>query len=133
MPHSHSDFNRAESNETETKDDSVEPHDVWLEVQGSRLNIHVWDNGTVDGDRVTLFLNGERLLYNHYVNKHKMAIPVTLKQDNNFLILHAEDIGSITPNTVAVSVDDGVKEQTIILSSNLDFSGAVMIRRLKVD
>ncbi len=102
-----------------------------LEVQSERLQIQVWDNGTVDGDAVTLFLNGERLLYNYRVSKRKMTVPVQLKQDNNFLILHAEDIGSISPNTVAVSVNDGVKEQVIILSSNLNFSGAVMIRRFR--
>ena len=102
-----------------------------LEVQNERLQIQVWDNGTVDGDAVTLFLNGERLLYNYRVSKRKMTVPVQLKQDNNFLILHAEDIGSISPNTVAVSVNDGVKEQVIIMSSNLNFSGAVMIKRFR--
>lgn len=104
-----------------------------LEVQSDQLQIRVWDNATVDGDMVTLFINGSRILYNYRVSKRKMTIPVKLDRDNNFLILHAEDIGSISPNTVAVSVYDGVKEQTIILSSNLDFSGAVMIRRFKVD
>lgn len=102
-----------------------------LEVKSKDLQIRVWDNGTVDGDVVTLFINGRRLLYNYRVSKRKMTIPVTLDRDNNFLILHADDIGSISPNTVAVSVYDGVHEQTIILSSNLDFSGAVMIRRFR--
>lgn len=104
-----------------------------IEVQNDQLQIRVWDNGTVDGDAVTLFINGKRLLYNYRVSKRKMTVPIKLEQDNNFLILHAEDIGSIAPNTVAVSVYDGVKEQTLILSSNLDFSGAVMIKRFRVD
>ena len=33
-----------------------------LEVQSSSIKIKVWDNGTVDGDVATLFLNGERIL-----------------------------------------------------------------------
>ncbi|MCB0569037.1 MAG: hypothetical protein KDC66_04705 [Phaeodactylibacter sp.] len=103
-----------------------------LEVENEKIKIKVWDNGTVDGDIVTLFLNGQRILHNFRVSKNKMAIPVTLEENDNFLILHAEDLGAISPNTVAVSVDDGVKEQIIILSSNLDESGAVMIRKFRV-
>lgn len=102
-----------------------------LEVKSPNIKIRVWDNGTVDGDVVTLFLNGSRILNQYRVNKHRMAIPVKLEQENNFLILHAEDLGDIPPNTVAVAVDDGEREQIIILSSNLEESGAVMIRQFK--
>lgn len=104
-----------------------------LEVHNRNLRLRVWDNGAVDGDVCTIFLNGERLLSRYRVSKYKMTIPVTLKEESNFLILHAEDLGNIPPNTVAVSVDDGVKEQVIILSSNLNESGAVMIREFKVE
>jgi hypothetical protein len=104
-----------------------------LEVARPNIKIKVWDNGTVDGDYVTLFLNGERILNNQRVTKRKIGIPVSLKQEANFLILHAEDLGDISPNTVAVAVDDGEKEQVIILSSNLEESGAVMIRQFKVN
>lgn len=103
-----------------------------LEVQSSSIKIKVWDNGTVDGDVATIFLNGERILFNHRVDKRKFGIPVKLNQDDNFIVLHAESLGDISPNTVAISVDDGVKEQIIILSSNLDESGAVMIRKFRV-
>ena len=104
-----------------------------LEVSRPNIRIKIWDNGTVDGDVATLFLNGERILNNHRVSKRRIGIPVTLQQENNFLVLHAEDLGDIRPNTVAVSVDDGEREQVIIVSSNLEKSGAVMIRQFKVD
>ncbi len=104
-----------------------------LEVRSRQLYLRVWDNGTVDGDICTLFLNGRRILHNYRVSKHKWAIPITLEESNNFLILHADDLGDITPNTVAVSVDDGYTEQIVIVSSNLKESGAVMIREVKVD
>ena len=103
-----------------------------LEVQSSSIKIKVWDNGTVDGDVATIFLNGERILHELRVDKRKYGIPVKLNQEDNFLVLHAESLGDISPNTVAISVDDGVKEQIIILSSNLNESGAVMIRKFRV-
>ncbi|HMQ63560.1 MAG TPA: hypothetical protein PKE06_22945, partial [Flavilitoribacter sp.] len=104
-----------------------------LKVSKPDIRLKVWDNGTVDGDVVTLYLNGERILKNFKVTKRKWSIPVKLTQKNNFLILHAEDLGDITPNTVAVSIDDGVKEEIIILSSNLQESGAILIQPFVVD
>lgn len=104
-----------------------------LEVQSSSIKIKVWDNGTVDGDVATIFLNGERIVHELRVDKRKFGIPVKLNQNDNFLVLHAESLGDISPNTVAISIDDGVKEQIIILSSNLDESGAVMIRKFRVN
>jgi hypothetical protein len=103
-----------------------------LEVHSPNLKIKVWDNGIVDGDVLSLFLNGEMLFDNHRVTKNKRGINVELKEDTNLLILHAEDLGDIKPNTVAVSIHDGVKEQILILSSNLRESGAVMIKQFKM-
>ena len=103
-----------------------------LEVSRPNLRIKVWDNGVVDGDVITLFLNGEQLLHRYRVTKNKRAVNITLQEDLNFLILHAEDLGEIMPNTVAVSIDDGEKEQVLILSSNLRESGAVMIKQFKM-
>ena len=104
-----------------------------IEVQRPDLKIKVWDNGTVDGDVVTIFLNGKLLFENYRVTKHKYTKIVTLNEEDNYLILHAEDLGKISPNTVAVSIDDGAREQIIILSSNLDESGAVMIKQFKLE
>ncbi len=102
-----------------------------IEVKSETVRIKVWDNGTVDGDVVTIFLNGEQLLDHYRVSKRKWAIPVKLKEADNFIILHAEDLGEITPNTVAVSIDDGFKEEMVLVTSDLRTSGAIMIRKFQ--
>jgi hypothetical protein len=103
-----------------------------VEVNNKNVKIKIWDSGTVDGDYATLFLNGERILNNYRVQKYKKGIPVELTAEENILILHAEDLGKIPPNTVAVSVVDGKKETVIILNSNLKESDAILIRRFKL-
>lgn len=103
-----------------------------IEVARSDIRIQVWDNGVADGDVATLFLNGKKILGRYRVNKSKYSIPVKLLTDNNILVLHAESLGSVPPNTIAVSVFDGQKEQTIVLCSNLKESGAVLIRTFQV-
>lgn len=99
-----------------------------LQVSNPTIRIRIWDNGTVDGDIVTIFLNGEQLVTKYRVNKHKWSIPVKLEDAENLLIIHADDLGDITPNTVAVSIDDGVKEEVLVLSSDLRVSGGILIQ-----
>lgn len=104
-----------------------------LEVKSKQVKIKIWDNGIVDGDILTLFLNGEQIVKNYRVTRNKLTIPVTLDQPKNYIILHAISTGSISPNTVAVSVDDGHQDQMVILSSNLSTSGAIMVREFVVN
>lgn len=104
-----------------------------LKVRSDNIRIKVWDNGIVDGDILTLFLNGQQILHKYRVNKRKWSIPVDILHGENLLILHADDLGDISPNTVAVSIDDGVKEQIIVLSSNLRESGAILIQPFNLE
>ncbi len=104
-----------------------------IQVARPDIRIRVWDNGVVDGDVATIFLNGKRILHRHKVAKHKYSLPVKLEADNNVLVLHAESLGSVPPNTVAVSVFDGVKEQVVVLCSNLEESGAILIRTFRLE
>lgn len=103
-----------------------------MEVKNKTVRIRVWDNGTVDGDILSLFLNGDLIIKNYRVTRQKYETIVKLDKPTNFIILHAINVGSISPNTVAVSVDDGVQEQVVIISSNLDKSGAIMLREFTV-
>ncbi|MEL7121466.1 MAG: hypothetical protein AAFO07_18605 [Bacteroidota bacterium] len=104
-----------------------------IEVKSTKVRLRAWDNGTVDGDIVTIFLNGDEILFRHRVNKSRYAMPITLLEKDNFMILYADDIGSISPNTVAVSIDDGIKEHQILLSADLDTNGAVLIRKVELE
>lgn len=104
-----------------------------LEVKSKTVRVRVWDRGTVDGDKLSLFVNGEMILENYRVSSRKHETILQLDKPTNYLILHALNLGSISPNTVAVSVDDGFEEQVVIMSSNLDKSGAIMIRQFTVD
>lgn len=134
---------RAETRETSGLSDELDSYEAERErvvrmgrvVQVSRpeLKIRVWDNGVEDGDVLTLYLNEELLLKRFRVTKRKHTLNVRLQQAENVLIMHADDLGSISPNTVAISIDDGTGEQILIVSSNLDESGAVLVRWFEVD
>lgn len=104
-----------------------------IEVQRPQLKLGIWDNGVYDGDVMTLYLNGKKMMEQYKVRKRKVFIDVELSEKNNFLVLHADDLGEITPNTVAISIFDGKREQIIVMSSNLAESGAILIKQIKLD
>ncbi|MBK8042919.1 MAG: hypothetical protein IPK21_09785 [Haliscomenobacter sp.] len=103
-----------------------------IDVYRPDLKIKVWDNGTEDGDIISLFLNGKRIAHRFRITKGKASVQVKLQQEFNLLVLFAEDIGTIVPNTVAISIDDGVKEHILVLNADLTQNGAVLIRQFSV-
>ena len=124
MPHGVQQYKQQEKREVAV--------DRVLEVRNNTVRVRVWDNGTIDGDILTLFVNGKMILENYRATRRKHETIVKLDKPTNYLILHAINLGSISPNTVAVSVDDGIQEHLVIMSSNLDKSGAIMIRQFEV-
>jgi hypothetical protein len=98
-----------------------------ITVKNSFVTIKVWDHEVVDGDIVSLNLNGKWILQNYTLEKAPKEIKVTLSPGTNYLVLHAHNLGLYSPNTAAIIVDDGVKENKVILQSNLNASGTIQI------
>lgn len=101
-----------------------------LEVEGEKIRLYLWDNGMIDGDVVSVYLNGKRLLDRYRVQKGKAELTITLEKGPNFLVLVSEDMGTVPPSTIAVSIHDGREEHQVILRSNQYESGAVLMRRI---
>jgi hypothetical protein len=100
-----------------------------LDVRSRNIKIRMWDNGVEDRDILTLYLNGKLMVEKHRLSKRKSMLEIDLNEKENILIIHADDLGDLPPNTVALSIDDGYGEQLLLLTSNLKESGAVLIRR----
>jgi hypothetical protein len=87
----------------------------------------IWDRGTVDGDIVTLYLNGEDILDNFMTSKIKKEVVLHLSAGENFLVMHAVNMGSIPPNTASIEIEDGSKQKNITINSDTKKSGALEI------
>lgn len=99
-----------------------------VKVKSETVKIYIWDHQLEDGDRVNLILNDEWILTNYTLKNKKLELTVTLKEGKNDFILYALNLGKYEPNTAAVIIDDGVKENKVILESTLDESGAIEIK-----
>jgi len=88
-------------------------------VKSTQIILNVWDNNTEDGDLISLKLNNTWILTNFPLKKGKHEIPIELKKQENELLLFAENLGKIPPNTAAISIDDKVTQRMFILNSDM--------------
>lgn len=97
-----------------------------LMFRGDQLTITIWDNRTTDGDIVSLFLNGKRILKEYEISKEKFDLTVDVEENQTYyLSLYAHNLGKIPPNTVAMYISDGERKKFLTLSSDLEKCEAV--------
>jgi len=91
------------------------------------VTARIWDRGTVDGDVITLYLNGEKILENFTTSKTKKEVVLHLKPGENYLVMYAVNLGTIPPNTATIEIEDGSKSKSITINSDEKKSGALEI------
>jgi hypothetical protein len=96
-------------------------------VHSKRIKVSVWDRNEVDGDVVTLYMNDELVKKDLKLKKRKKHFTVKLKPGSNILVMYAENLGTIPPNTAALQIKDGRKKRNVNLVSDNGKSGAVEI------
>jgi hypothetical protein len=98
-----------------------------IEVKKRKLTISVWDHNTVDGDVISLKLGEEWILTNYTLTAEKFTLPITLIGFGEDLVLYAHNVGMVPPNTVTVSVFDGLTTQHVSLEADMKSSEALKI------
>lgn len=98
-----------------------------IEIENATFRVDLYDNGDIDGDSISLFYNG-RLLLQHKRLSDK-AITLTLRSDDskdlNELVMYAENLGEIPPNTALMVVTDGDNRYEVRIASDLQKSGVI--------
>jgi len=72
-----------------------------IPVIGDSIELRFYDNAQIDGDSISLFLN-EKLIFEHIRltdKAYSIKLPATDLSNSNELIMVAENLGSIPPNT----------------------------------
>lgn len=112
--------------ETSFDRDNIDSGTVYLENR--EVTISAWDHGTIDGDIVSIVVNGRIVLDEYTLDgpDNKISVSTTLEYNGyNYILLYAHNEGSISPNTATISIDDGSVNEEFTLESNLYTNGAV--------
>ena len=97
-----------------------------LDVTRGTIKLMVWDKNRVDGDVVSIYLNGELLEENLEVTKIKKEIEINLHSGRNVIVMFAINLGKVPPNTAAIGIKE-YRHRFITLVSDLKYSGALEI------
>jgi hypothetical protein len=100
-----------------------------IPVSGDSVELHFYDNGQVDGDSISLFLN-DKLIFEHIrLTDKAYSIKLSVRELNasNELIMVAENLGSIPPNTSYMVATVGDKMYEARLESTEGSSAVVRL------
>ncbi|MFT4569055.1 MAG: hypothetical protein ACI9FN_004025, partial [Saprospiraceae bacterium] len=84
-------------------------------------------DGQIDNDVISIKVNDEWIVKYLETKKEKIKFKYFLTQPENYIILRADNIGEIPPNTTAVTIDDGKNSRTIVLNSDEGMSEAIKV------
>ena len=91
------------------------------------INIKIYDNGEIDEDSVSLYLDNSLLLYKQKISLNPLVINIPTSKINSIskLKLIAESLGTIPPCTAVMIVSIGQKRYEISLSSSFEKNAVV--------
>ena len=99
---------------------------------GDSLVIRLYDNGEVDGDIVSVLLNGQVIM--PHVKLIARAITQTIyitpeMGDKLELVMYAENLGNLPPNTGLLTIQDGSDRYSVNFSGDFKKNAAIILSR----
>ena len=100
-----------------------------IPVTGDSVELRFYDNAQIDGDSISLFLN-DRLIFEHIrLTEKAYVIRLALADlnDSNELVMVAENLGAIPPNTSYMIAEMGEKRYEARLESTEGSSALIRL------
>lgn len=98
-----------------------------IEVEKETFTVDFYDNGDIDGDTVSVFFNGKLVLSHKKLTDKALTLNLDIDPNINVneLVMYAENLGSIPPNTAVMIITDGGKRYEVRITSDLQKSGTI--------
>lgn len=104
-----------------------------VSFKADSLELSLYDNGEIDGDTVSVYMNGEVIMSNQGLKASaiKKTIYITPGNEDFTLVLFAENLGKYPPNTGLLVVHDGDDVYNLRFSSDFQKNAGIVFRRKK--
>ena len=100
-----------------------------IEISSPEIRIELYDDGEIDHDTVTVYFNGKAVVWKNMLTHHPISVTLTALPDrDNDLILYADNLGDIPPNTALMVVYAGDDKYDVRVTSDLQTNGEVKFR-----
>ena len=92
-----------------------------IHITGNTVKLIVWDNGQVDGDKISITLNGINILNDYTLTAEAKVMEVPLSGNAiDTLKIIALNVGTIAPNTAAIKIETLVEQYPILTKAVLN-------------
>ena len=99
-------------------------------VDSDSISVTLYDNGEIDGDSITLIYNDKVLTTHQRLTDKPLTFWIKIAPGNsrNELVMYAENLGSIPPNTALMVIYDGEKRYEVNIKSTEKTNGSVSFK-----
>jgi hypothetical protein len=103
------------------------------EVESDSIRLSFYDNGEIDGDSISVFVNNNLVLSHQGLDAKAFNLYLHLDttREVNEISMFAENLGRIPPNTALMVVTDGKNRYEVFMSSSLTENATIELRRKK--
>lgn len=101
-----------------------------VEVKSRFVQISIQDYQKIDGDIISVFLDRHQIVKEHELTRTPIEKRIRLERTASIseLIILAENLGKIPPNTCMMIVDDGFSKQEVYIESSLQKSAVIYLK-----
>ena len=97
-----------------------------LQVKGNNIKVDLYDDGEIDNDIVSVYFNNALMVDKISLTAKARSFTLNLAEGKtNELILYADNLGDIPPNTALMVITDGVRRYEVRLSADLKNNASV--------
>jgi hypothetical protein len=102
-------------------------------VNNQQISVRLYDNGEIDGDTISVYLDGKAIVSNKGLSTQPITVNLKLDEDNpdHVLVMVAENMGRIPPNTSLMIIQDGDRRFQVSISSTEQKNAMVRFRYQK--
>ena len=100
------------------------------DIRSDSLILSLYDNGVVDGDVISVYLNGQPVITNTRLTSvaTKKTIHVGGIKELKLLLV-AENLGSIPPNTGLLTIRDGDKIYQVNFTADMQTNASIILKK----
>lgn len=104
-----------------------------IAVDTNKIRIELYDNAEIDDDTVTVFLNNTLLLYKKRLTDRPLVLDIEVFPNQDYeLMMYADNLGRIPPNTSLMIITAGKKRYEIRISASEQKSAVVRFKYEKL-